>query len=103
MGKSKNTISEETVKYLAKLVKLTLTDEEVEAYGSDFSETIKVMDKLSELNVEGIQESPNPSNLENVTFSDGEPSRRTFSQEDALANASETDGSNFIVTKILDK
>lgn len=100
---SKTKLSREQVLHLAKLVNLSLSDEEIERFQSQLGETIDYIQNLNELDTSKIVETSHAVNLKNVAFEDGASSPRTFTQSQALANAKNAKSGHFAVPKILDK
>jgi len=99
----KQTLSREEVLRLADLVKLELSEEEIVILQEQLGETIDYIQNLNELDTDGVKETSHTTNSHNVTFIDGAPSTRTFTQKEATINAKRTRDGYFIVTKILDK
>ncbi len=96
------TVSKEEVEKLAKLSNLTLTPEEVEKFSKLFTETLKYMDILNELDTSKTRETYQVTGLTNVFQKDGEESE-TLSQEDALSNAKEVKGGLFVTKGVFDR
>lgn len=98
-----NKLSKEQVLHLAKLVRLELTDEEIEALSTQLGETLDYIKNLEELDTKNIKETAHSGDAINVTFQDGDSPDRTFTQEEALKNAPKKDKGFFVVSKILNK
>ena len=79
-------ISIEQVKKIAKLCKLTLTEEEIKKLSKLLSETLDYINVLDKLDVTKTSETFQVTGLTNV-FQDG--SSNTLSKEEALANSKE--------------
>ena len=102
-NKDKKEFSREEVSHLAHLVRLELSEEEIKMFQDQLGDTIDYVQNLSELETEGVKGLSHTTDTKNVTFEDGEKSKRTFSQEDAVANAKKEEDGSFVVDKILDK
>ncbi len=88
------------IERLAQLSKLTLTDEEKESFSSEISSIIEFADKLSELDVSGINPTLHVSDRYNV-FREDEVSP-SMKIETVLENASEADETCFLVIKAVE-
>ncbi|WKZ31559.1 MAG: Asp-tRNA(Asn)/Glu-tRNA(Gln) amidotransferase subunit GatC [Candidatus Dojkabacteria bacterium] len=99
----KKILTKEEVLHLAHLVRLELTDEEVEKLQVQLSETIDFIDNLNELDTSNVKETSHAVSVQNVTFEDGAAPDRTFTQEEALKNAPKKKNGFFVVSKILNK
>lgn len=80
-------ISEEQVRHVANLARLGLTDEEVARMGEQLGAILGSIDKIGELDLEGVAPTANPLNAINVLRPD-EP-RPELPREEALAPAPE--------------
>ena len=88
-------IDREQVLHVARLARLRLTDEEVEAMTGELSSVLGHIEKIGELDLEGVEPTSHVIALENVLRAD-EP-RPSLPREVALAEAPDTDGSGFRV------
>lgn len=79
-------ITKEQVKKIAELTKLTLTEQEFEKYAKLFSETLKVIDVLKELDTVDVPETYQVTGLTNV-FQKGGENKVTLTKEQVLMNA----------------
>ena len=92
-----NIISDETIDYVGILAKLELSDEEKEAAKSDMGRMLDYIDKLGELDTDGIEPMSHVFPVNNVfredvvTNGDG--------SENTLANAPEEKDGSFVVPK----
>lgn len=100
MKKTKELTKDELL-HLAKLANLELTDKEIDKYAKQLSETIDYVENLKELKTEDITLTSSTVNTTNVFFKDGEKNNRTFSQEEALSNATNKKNNYFVVKRIL--
>lgn len=95
-----NVISEETIEYVGILAKLELSDEDKENAKKDMASMLDYIDKLGELDTEGIEPMSHIFPVQNVMREDvvtnGDGS------DDTLKNAPESNGEAFIVPKTVD-
>jgi aspartyl-tRNA(Asn)/glutamyl-tRNA(Gln) amidotransferase subunit C len=91
-------ISEEQVRYVANLARLGLTDEEVTKMREQLGAILDSIEKIQELDLEGVPPTANPLNLTNVFRSD-EP-RGELTREEALSPAPEPIDGLFAVPRI---
>lgn len=95
-----NVISDETIEYVGILAKLQLSDEEKEQAKTDMGRMLDYIDKLGELDTEGVEPMSHVFPVNNVfredtvTGGDG--------REDTLANAPERSGDAFVVPPTFD-
>ena len=90
-------ITKEQVIKISELVKIPLTNTEVEKLAKMFSETLETIEVLKGLDTTDVAETYQVTGLTNV-FQNGEKNRTTLSQKEALKNAKEVI-KNLIVTK----
>ena len=94
-------VNNKLIQDIAKLCKLKFDDSSNEKMKEDFKKILSFVDKLNELDTEGIEPLIYLSDEENVLRSD-EVSMST-SQEDALKNAPQKDSDYFKVPTVLKK
>lgn len=92
-------ITPETVRHLATLARIALTDEEVRTLTGELGAIVDNVAKVSEVATPDVPATSHPIPLSNV-FRDDVPGP-TLTTEEALAGAPEHDGSRFIVSAIL--
>jgi len=92
-------ISREEVRYIAKLARLEFTKEEEKVLAKDLSKVLNYMTKLNEVDTTDVPPMTHVLDLAGVTRPDETQSRMT--QEEALRNAPETDGTFFRVPKVI--
>ena len=93
-------ITKADVEYVAGLAQLTLDEATKEKLVGEMGDILAYMDKLNELNTDGIEPTMHVLEMSNVFREDVvQPS---LDREAALANAPKTDGEYFLVPKILD-
>jgi aspartyl-tRNA(Asn)/glutamyl-tRNA(Gln) amidotransferase subunit C len=97
MGKK---IDEAQVRKVAKLSRLELTDAEVEEFTGQLSAILEYVEKMNELDTEGVEPLAHCLAISNVLREDR--ARESLGTEAALANAPQRDGDFFKVPKILD-
>ncbi len=91
-------ISEEQVRHVANLARLGLTDEEVTKMREQLGAILDSIEKIQELDLEGVPPTANPLNLTNV-FRPDEP-RWELTREEALSPAPEPIDGLFAVPRI---
>ncbi len=97
-------LTEKDVRYVAELAHLELTEEEVRKYLPQLDSILQYMEKLNELDtsqVEPMAQVTYPSS-ENPSLRSDSP-RKTFEQDEALANAPETGAGSFKVPHVIDR
>lgn len=97
-------ISEEKVRYVADLAHLRLTEAEVARMAHEMGEILTHIDKLNELDTEGV------APMAQVLYDAGETATlradiegQTLSNEDALANAPDKARGFFRVPKVIER
>lgn len=97
-------ITKQEVEHIAKLARLKLSENEKDKFADDLSGVLDYVNKLKELNVEGIENVAIGNFLENVTRTD-DP-EKDFADDKMKANilksAPEREGDFFKVPSILD-
>ncbi len=94
-------LSREEVLHIAHLARIELKEEEVEKFRSQLSEILTFVEKLNELNTEGIDPKFSVIPPENVLRED--ILGLSLPREKVFMNAPETDGEYFIVPKVVKK
>ena len=95
-----NHISDETIEYVGILAKLELSGEEREQAKKDMGRMLDYIDKLNELDTEGLPEMSHPFEAVN-RFREDEV-RNSDDRENLLSNAPERKGSYFKVFKTVE-
>lgn len=98
-SKEKHKISKEEILHLAHLSRLDLDEKAVDAMMGDMDKMLAFVDKLSELDVEGVEPLKYMNEDTNVLRKDEVKS--TISQADALKNAPQKDTDYIKVPKVL--
>lgn len=88
------------VRYVADLVRLRLTDEEIAELQPQLDHVLTYIEQLNEVNVEGIEPTAHASAVFNVFRDDA--SREGFSPTEALANAPHSGNGLFMVPKVVE-
>ena len=93
-------LDESEIQHIAHLARLRLTDEEAAQYTHQLAAILSYMDKLRELNVEGVEPTAHPLPVRDVVADDVpvEP----FDADRALQNAPSHRDAYFSVPKVLD-
>lgn len=94
-------VNEELVDKLAVLARLQFSAEEKENLRKDLQRMIEFVDKLNELNTDGVEPLLHMSDSVNVLRED--LVQGSISRAEALKNAPDTDGVYFRVPKVINK
>ena len=92
-------ISEQTIREVARLARLNLTDDEAKLFSSQLGDVLGAIDQLKQLDVADVQPMPHALDQLNVFRADAEGPGMAV--EDALANAPDKDEPFFKVSKVL--
>jgi aspartyl-tRNA(Asn)/glutamyl-tRNA(Gln) amidotransferase subunit C len=93
-------IGVEDVEYVARLAKLTLSDEEKEEFTTQLDDILTYMDKLNEVDTAGVEPTSHVISIRNVLRND--EVRESPSPEPSLKNAPETERAFYKVPKIIE-
>lgn len=94
-------IDRETVKHVAKLARLGMTEEEVDVFASQLSVILENIAKLQEVDVSGVSPTAHASRLNNIMRQDiPQPS---YPPEVLLANAPEQEDNYLKVPAVLEE
>lgn len=88
------------VRYTAQLARLSLSDAEIATFQTQLSQVLEFVEKLSQVDVSGVEPTAHTNPVFNVLRSD-EP-RDWFSPEVALTNAPRQASQLFIVPKVIE-
>ncbi len=88
-------IEREQVEHVAKLARLKLSDEEVERMASELSGILEHVERISELDLDGVEPTSHVVALENV-FRPDEP-RPSWDRDDVLESAPDPASGSFRV------
>lgn len=99
--KNKKILTKEDILHLAKLSKLSLTDEEIEKYWRQLEETVEYIKNLDQLDTKDTEATNSVVDLENVTYDDGSENNNGLLAEEALKNAKNKKDGYFVVKRIM--
>src|SRR5712692_2577839 len=88
------------LRHIARLSRLHLTEEELKFFETQVAQILSFVDKLKEVNVEGVEPTSHPLSLSNV-FRDDE-AKPSLPIEECLKKAPRTRGRFFEVPKIIE-
>ena len=91
-------ITKEQVKHVAKLARLSLTDNEIDLYTNQLSKILDYIDQLNEANTEGVEPMTQPIPTINVMRED--IVKKQFERQELLKNAQHEEYGFFRVPKI---
>lgn len=94
-------LTTDEVRHVAELAKLALTDDEVEEYTQQLSAILDYADLLRDVDTSDVPPTPYVLPLQNVMRSD-EPAS-SLTNEEALANAPDSDDGFFRVRAVFDE
>ena len=87
------------VKHVAILSRLGLDDDELQKYEEELNDVLNFMEKLNELDTQGVEPTSHVLDIHNVFRSD--IIEKSLDLEDVLANAPDRDDDRFKVPSIL--
>ncbi len=93
-------IKKDTIKYVADLARLKLTQEEEELYAKQLNDILGYMDKLNSLDTENVDAMSHAANVGNVLRED--IVKESTSNKEALENSPEQDKGFFKVPKVIE-
>ncbi|HEU5130024.1 MAG TPA: Asp-tRNA(Asn)/Glu-tRNA(Gln) amidotransferase subunit GatC [Glycomyces sp.] len=96
-----STISREEVAHLARLARLEVTDDELDAFAGQLDVILESMKTLGEVDTEGVQPTSHAVPLVNV-FREDRP-QPSLPHDDVLAGGPDTAEGRFRVPRILDE
>lgn len=88
------------VKRIAQLANLTLSKDEETKFSSQFSDTLKTIEKINELDTSKVEPTYQVSNLQNITRSDQIQPERILPPSTVLSSAPHTHRGYFVVPAI---
>lgn len=93
-------ITPDLIKYLEKLARITLTEDEEEKVGNELQDILTYIDMLNELDTDGVEAMSHCFPVTNVMREDEvQPS---MSADEIVANAPESQDGCFVVPKTVD-
>jgi len=93
-------MTREQVAHVARLARLDLADNELDHLAADMDAILSYVDKLNELDVDGIEPTAHAVPMENAFREDRV--RPSIGTEKALTNAPAADDSCFLVPKVIE-
>jgi aspartyl-tRNA(Asn)/glutamyl-tRNA(Gln) amidotransferase subunit C len=93
-------LKEKDIKHVAKLSKLEFSDEEIKGFTEKFNDIVDYMDKLNEVDVEGVEPTYHALNLKNV-FREDEV-KASIDRKEVLEAAPSKAGGCFKVPKVVE-
>ncbi|MDA3963808.1 MAG: Asp-tRNA(Asn)/Glu-tRNA(Gln) amidotransferase subunit GatC [Planctomycetota bacterium] len=94
-------LNEQTVRHVAHLARLDLSDDEVHAMTRELDAIVGYVEQLQEVDTTGVEAVANVAGLVNITRSD-EPIEM-LSHEQVLRNAPKANGEAFLVPKAVER
>ncbi len=98
----KQKIDKTLVKHIAQLAQIPISVQEEKTLADNFSETLRVVDELQQVNTEGVELTHQVTGLKNITREDEINEKNMFTQQQALANASRAHNGFFVVERVID-
>ena len=92
-------IDDKLVRHIGLLSRIELTDEQVERFGRQMADIVAYMDKLQQLDTEGVEPMAHPLSVQNVLAQD--VPQASLPVEQALANAPDRVEDFYRVPKVI--
>jgi aspartyl-tRNA(Asn)/glutamyl-tRNA(Gln) amidotransferase subunit C len=92
-------ITKEEVLYVAELARLDLDSASIEKFAGQIGNILEYVDKLNEIDTEGIRPTSHAISLTNAFREDEQCGH--IERDQALANAPEKEDGNFVVPKVI--
>jgi aspartyl-tRNA(Asn)/glutamyl-tRNA(Gln) amidotransferase subunit C len=89
-----------SIEHLSRLARLSLTEEEKSRYGNQLDNILQYVEKLNELDTEGIEPTSHVISISNVMRED--TLRPSLDRDDALMNAPDRTDAFYRVPKIIE-
>lgn len=96
-------LTDDQVKHVAKLAKLTLTEEEVKKYQSQLSEIISYVEELGKVDTSQIDPISQTTELVDVFKEDVVQEERVLPSDQVVLNAKNIYRNYFVVNAVIDK
>ena len=93
-------ITPDLIQYLESLARITLTEDEEKKIGGELQDILTYIDKLNELDTEGVEAMSHCFPLNNVFRAD--EVRASMSPDEIVANAPESQDGSFVVPKTVE-
>jgi len=92
-------LTPEEVRHVAKLAKLTLTEQEVKKFQNQLSEVLDYVDVLKKIDTKKVEPTSQVTGLENIFRQD--QTNQSLSAKEVLANTKEKKDGLFVIKAIL--
>lgn len=102
MSKNK-TIDTKLIRSVSQLANIPISDKEAVSLANAFNETLEIVNRLQTINTTNIEPTHQVTGLENRLREDKVNQNQSFTQKEALANASKTYKGYFVVPRIIDR
>lgn len=99
-GEGTMKIGVKDVEYVARLARLSLSEEEMEEFTTQLDDILTYMDKLNEVETTGVEPTSHVISIKNVLRDDNV--RESLPPEPSLRNAPEAEGAFYKVPKIIE-
>ena len=93
-------ISNEEVKHIARLAKLSLSEEEIEKYSKDLGDIATFIEALNEVDISGVEPTAHVVDKKNVFRKD--EMKDSFNREEILKNAPSKEAGCISVPKVVE-
>lgn len=97
----KKTIDKKLVKHIAGLANIPISSQEEKNLVNDFLETLKAVDELQQVDIDGVELTHQVTGLKNITREDEVNEENMFTQKQALVNASRAHDGFFVVERVI--
>lgn len=92
-------IDKKTVEHIAKLARLSITDQEAQEYSEQLSKVLSYFEQISKVDTKGIEPLVTASDMQ--TFWRDDIAKKELSAEEIVANAPEKTGHLFTVPPVV--
>lgn len=89
------------VAHIADLANIPISHDEEEKLAEGFTKTLSVVDELMDVDTKDVEPTHQITGLENVWREDQVDASRTFTQQEALANAKKKHNGFFVVPQLI--
>jgi aspartyl-tRNA(Asn)/glutamyl-tRNA(Gln) amidotransferase subunit C len=96
-------ISSDTVKHIAHLANIPVSEAEEKKLAAGFTTTLKVVDQLNTIDISKVEPTSQVTGLSNVFREDTVDDKNMLTQKQALSNAKKTHNGYFVVDQILEQ
>ncbi len=94
-------VTKKDAQYIANLAKLKYSDEELENFTHQMNEILAYIDKLNELNTDGVEPLSHP--VENTNVFRHDEKKKSIERDNALKNAPDSNEEYFKVPKVINQ